>query len=229
MKWQRPLRSQIRPIFPSTCSRVNCLFLLCCSAPHALYIEGENSLSGTPFRDNDAQDQKCPRRIIRMKNSLFFGIDGTSQSVTLSHRDLTSIPRDIVQFSLLQTLDLSENSLDTLPDSLAILSHLSLLNLSKNKFTVIPRVVEQCTHLTHVSLEMNFISTVTDAFCSLPTLQQVKLSYNHLTEFPIIPSVEELYLASNQLSVIPESITTMKKLRILALEHNVGLPRTFMP
>lgn len=150
------------------------------------------------------------------------------QTLSLSHKELSSLPPALSKLTSLTSLDLSENSLDTLPEYISTLP-LTTVNLAKNMFSSVPSALIQCPCLTHVSLEMNFISSVPDTFCTLPNLIQVKLSYNHITELPIIPSVEELYLTSNLLTHIPSTITRMKRLTLLALEHNVSLPGRSLP
>lgn len=150
-------------------------------------------------------------------------------TLSLSHRDLALLPSDLGNLANLTHLDASENSLDSLPESFGRLAQLNTVNLAKNMFTSVPVALAQCRHLTHVSLEMNFISVVPDCFCSLPSLRQVKLSYNHISELPVIPSVVELYLTHNKLTRLPNDITRMTRLVLLALEHNLQLPGSYSP
>ena len=111
----------------------------------------------------------------------------------LSKNRLTEIPQVVFDFKNLISLDLSKNKLTNLPSNF-IFKHLEVLNLTKNKFTLFP-----------------------EAICKNTALKQLLLGKNYLSELPeCIGDLSELVILDawfNTITVIPESIVKLKKLR----------------
>ncbi|KAG6477933.1 piriformospora indica-insensitive protein 2-like [Zingiber officinale] len=123
-------------------------------------------------------------------------------------------------------LDLSSNYLTgPLPASLANLSSLLKLDLSNNQFQgSLPPELRKLTHLSLLDLRNNSLS---GELPRLESLQDLLLAYNpwggNLLEFEWanLQNLSTLYLSHMGLrGAIPDAITSLKRLRYLALDGN---------
>ena len=124
-----------------------------------------------------------------------------STSVNLTDRQLTSVPTEITQLTLLERLGLGNNALTVLPRDLNKLSHLRYLNLKSNQLREIPICLTE-----------------------LPLLEILDISRNKIKRFPIAPGnlihLKVWSLSKNRITHIPNYITQMEKLVLLKVDRN---------
>ena len=121
---------------------------------------------------------------------------------------IDGLPEEISQLKKLETLILSNNVLSTFPDSFVNLKTLQTVNVSHNNLTEFPI-----------------------CFCQLIRVDFVDLSDNKITSIPNgidVISAVEINLNRNQISIIPESVSKCRRLKVLRLEENcielMGVP-----
>lgn len=108
--------------------------------------------------------------------------------------------------SLLQ-LSLTENQLESLPEKVGSLQRLRLLDVSRNSLTSLPAALFHLSALQTLILAHN---SLTDS--SFPT--------NLQTKEPVLPSLHQLDVASNQLTSLPAFLSHTPHLAELRAAHN---------
>ena len=175
--------------------------------------------------------------------------DGLRKRVYCNSRALKSIPDDIpidTKVLYLQDNQLASNAeLDITLSTLVNLERVMLysnqltsipkfnskslheLRLNSNKISTIPEnVFEGTPNLKQMILDDNEITNLSfrnNSFIDLPNLQRLSLIQNRLTELPegLPPTVQELFLTSNQISFISGSaLGGLSELRVLQLDRN---------
>ncbi|XP_072050090.1 leucine-rich repeat serine/threonine-protein kinase 1-like [Amphiura filiformis] len=125
-------------------------------------------------------------------------------NLNLSHNDFTEIPNTVCQLTLLNILDISRNAISYLPpEHLWTTRHLTKLNLTGNKL--------MCNYEYEDSKRSSVTSTSFYTDLVLP-----KVIHN---------SLKQLFLGSNQLRSVPESVCEMRELAVLDLSRNKDLHR----
>ena len=121
---------------------------------------------------------------------------------------LVSLPEETSQLKKLETLVLAHNSITAFPDAFVNLKSLQTVNVSQNNLSEFPL-----------------------ALCQLTRVDFVDLSGNKIKEIPNgidVISAIEINLNRNQISVIPESVSKCRRLKVLRLEENcielMGVP-----
>ena len=121
---------------------------------------------------------------------------------------LVSLPEETAQLKKLETLVLAHNSITAFPDAFVNLKSLQTVNVSQNNLSEFPL-----------------------ALCQLTRVDFVDLSGNKIKEIPNgidVISAVEINLNGNQISVIPESVSKCRRLKVLRLEENcielMGVP-----
>ncbi|RWS11681.1 protein flightless-1-like protein [Dinothrombium tinctorium] len=149
--------------------------------------------------------------------------------LNLSNNEIESIPNHLfVHLTDLLYLDLSNNKLDTLPPQLRRLVNLQTLilnsnNLSHNQLRQLPSLVSlQTLHLRNTERNLQNLPTSLD---SLTFLNDVDLAMNELSQVPeclfTLPNLRRLNLSDNKLTEIPNSIDeAWKNLESLNLSRN---------
>mmetsp|Transcript_11236 Transcript_11236/g.28345 ORF Transcript_11236/g.28345 Transcript_11236/m.28345 type:complete len:997 (-) Transcript_11236:158-3148(-) len=129
-----------------------------------------------------------------------------------------------VRMRTLQYLNLGCNLLQSVPKHIVKLSSLHYLNLFNNRITCLPAELSFCKHL--FAKPANFYGTE-------ERRSYLNLSYNCLTEFPVIAchfeNLEELILDGNAFDEISVFITQMKRLYRLSMcnmDRELRLPPT---
>lgn len=125
---------------------------------------------------------------------------------------LAWLPGELAQLKKLDSLNMSFNSLSTFPDSFVNFKALKTVNISHNKLKEFPLFLCQLTQVNFVDLSDNEIQIIP-------------------TGIEVISAVE-INLNRNQISVIPESISNCRNLKVLRLEENcislMGVPPTVL-
>jgi Leucine-rich repeat (LRR) protein len=114
--------------------------------------------------DSGASRLDLNNRHIRELPDSFEGKKDALKWLSISHNELTSLPKGVCQFVNLSALRLNGNQLSSLPDAIAALSALQVLDLSKNKFTEWDPRLTSMPQLTDLNLQCNQIGSVRPNF-----------------------------------------------------------------
>ncbi|XP_017652783.2 leucine-rich repeat serine/threonine-protein kinase 2 isoform X2 [Nannospalax galili] len=134
-------------------------------------------------------------------------------------------------------LELQQNVLTCFPQHLCeTLKCLTHLDLHSNKFTSFPSYLLKMTCITNLDVSRNDIgpSVVLDPTVKCPTLKQLNLSYNQLSLVPenlatAVENLEQLTLEGNKIAGICSSLS-LKELKVLNVckNHISSLPENFL-
>ncbi|XP_034271559.1 leucine-rich repeat-containing protein 18-like [Pantherophis guttatus] len=121
----------------------------------------------------------------------------------LSRNMIKKIPEAIDKFQNLRWLDLHSNQIDKLPETIGNLQNLIFLNLSNNKLTArsLPMELNQLKNLRNLNIGLNHIDNLPTTLGALKELQEVGVFDNLLT-------------------LIPNSIAKLPKLKKLNTKRN---------
>ncbi|KAL0265720.1 UNVERIFIED_CONTAM: hypothetical protein PYX00_011434 [Menopon gallinae] len=146
------------------------------------------------------------------------------QELSLSHNQLTELPKEIGNLSLLQKLYLFNNRLTTLPEEIGNLSQLHGLGLGNNELITLPKEIGNLSLLQELNLDNNQLITLPGEIGSLSQLQKLYLSDNQLTALPKeignLSMLQGLGLNNNQLTTLPGEIGNLSQLQELGLSDN---------
>jgi Leucine-rich repeat (LRR) protein len=166
-------------------------------------------------------------RDLKLANNLFYGPLHSDLSnleslevLDLHGNNISALPRNVDKMSRLRILNLSENSLESLPfDELAKLPLTELL-LKKNKLsgTLIEDSIDSLPQLHTLDVSLNQLTRMVPlgSSISFPVLHVLSLSMNRLQGLPDMTSWTNLLtlaVEENSISSIPNSFTTLEKLR----------------
>ncbi|EZA52048.1 hypothetical protein DMN91_009805 [Ooceraea biroi] len=180
--------------------------------------------------------------LFELPEELFWGCSSLT-NVSLDRNYLTTLPAHLFRDSKqLIELELDFNKLERLPDNIfANASRLKRLDLSKNRFTSISsNMFNGLVALEELNMQENQLVSISDqSFVSMKrSLKIVRLSKNHLTlqtthgleyrdeygaksPFAECESLEELYLANNNISeIFSDWVVSNPNLRQLDLKYN---------
>jgi len=135
----------------------------------------------------------------------------------LSYKDLTEVPKSILDNLEITTLDLSHNKITKIPEFIKELKNLKALHLDHNQLTEIPEYLSVFKHLVELYLSGNNISEVPKFIENFKNLKRLYFSENKLKsidlDFTKIKNLTHLtlYLNSN-LEYINPSIFKLKHL-----------------
>ena len=132
------------------------------------------------------------------------------RKLVISWCDLTSLPHNMGQLTMLQHLDLSDNKLQHLCDSFSSLINLKYLKLSYNPFvalhkelpfksftniiklilyntnlSLLPSLVSHMTEMEELNIEGNFVSHLPKQLCDLHKLKDLDTRFNPLVSPPV--------------------------------------------
>lgn len=122
-------------------------------------------------------------------------------SLTVSHNNLTALPKSVEKCTSLQYLNLSHNNIRELGEELGALQALKQLYLRKNALATLPDSIGNLARLEILELAQNRLATVPPSTGNLQTLQQMVLS-------------------QNQLKHLPEELGALSQLNLLAMDEN---------
>lgn len=120
----------------------------------------------------------------------------------LCNNMIASVPSAIGDLKQLRVLSLTGNRLDSLPPEICLLENLRQLLLRGNKLTSLPNLLGRLRQLRELNAADNQFADFPEVLTSLPQLALLDLSGNHIA------------------SPLPASLTEMRCLTLLSLEHN---------
>ena len=143
----------------------------------------------------------------------------------LSGNQLTSLPAEIGNLTILLVLDLSHNNLSSLPAIIGSLPNLTYLYLSHNQLSSLPVEIGSLTSLLDLNLSHNNLSSLPVEMSNLGGLQLLDIGHNPwldwLTIFADFDGVAFWGLGGLGLTDLPGEITARTALRGLSLEDNL--------
>ena len=133
------------------------------------------------------------------------------------------LPTKVLTLTHLRELDLDVTGFQSLPDGLISLTALERIYLTGNALEEFPPVLLQMTGLTDInmSLQNPRLRSVPDGISQLSNLKVLNLSGNNLQQLPpsfwMLERLENIYLDSNHIISLPESIGKLTKLKVCAI------------
>ncbi len=150
--------------------------------------------------------------------------DGKTK-LNLSCKNLTELPKELLNLTQLKSLDLSENPLKELPDSIGKLIQLSSLVLSGNQLKELPEAIGNLNQLQSLDLSKNHLTKLPESIGNLNQLPELDLSGQQLTKLPEsigkLTQLRSLNLSRNRLTKLPESIGNLSQLDSLNFNENL--------
>ena len=144
------------------------------------------------------------------------------EDLDLSNLNLTTIPAEIASLSQLKNLNLSNNLISDF-SILNGLTSLQEINISNNKLTGLPSEIASLTSLKSLNASSNSITQINN-LQNLQNLEWLSLENNSLNEIPTgilnLRNLVHLNLGRNQISAGFNSLTSLKNLEQLWLNHN---------
>jgi len=121
----------------------------------------------------------------------------------LKNGSLSSLPKEIANFSGLKYLDISNNMLITIPDSIGKLTNLKSLTATHNKLTQLPEALGKLTALEELDLSGNELTNLHESIGAMTSLATL-----HATKNKINPNVN-----------LPGSFKNLLKLKHFCIEN----------
>lgn len=130
--------------------------------------------------------------------------------LSLSNRDIDSIPPEIGELKNLKHLDLSYNSIGELPTELFKLENLETLLLFRNKIIDLPPEIGRLKNLTLLDISYNPIHDIPPEIGTLANLKTFDAGHCQISTLPLdfikLLSLKDLYLEENPLVFPPLNV-----------------------
>lgn len=121
-------------------------------------------------------------------------------------------------------LDLSHKNLTSIPKEVFELKNLKKLNLSGNRLKNVPKEIERLTLLENLDISNNHISNFYAKICRLKKLRKLNLNNNSIRQIPRqIENLKYLYtlsIANNRIEKLPKEFSNLKELNQLNISKN---------
>lgn len=145
----------------------------------------------------------------------------------ISQLRLQEFPTPLKTFpNVLKSLDVSENRFTTIPDEIVKFTLLKTFNIGTNKIEALPDTLGVLVKLENLLASNNMILYVTPSLKNLRSLKQVILSNNQITEFPLmlcgLEKLDMVDLSRNKITVIPEGVQTLKAVELNLNQNQVS-------
>ena len=140
------------------------------------------------------------------------GFPSTLEKLTINSSQIRApVDRRIFNIKQLHTLDLSDNNITELPMKLQM-NQLHTLIIRSNQLKSLPSDLH-CPVLKHLDLSGNQLEKFDAALLKLATLERLLLPSNRIRWIPrhilrMLPQLQVLNIASNQIRVIPSGLAT---------------------
>lgn len=141
----------------------------------------------------------------------------------LEGKQITKIPKELLQFTALEKLVLTDNQIKTLPKGISNLSKLKALHLHQNKIKKLPKSINKLKELEFLDISRNDLQEIPATIVECTKLKHLNLGSSGFGEqFPTvifdIPNLETLDLSwvTGGYSIdMPEGFSKLKKLTSL--------------
>lgn len=174
---------------------------------------------------------RVPPGVLR-QDTFMLGFPGNLREslveLILKDNDLTAIPPGIEDLKRIRSMDLSGNQIASLPIAEvweALSGTLELLDLSRNQIGSIANLVP-LTKLSSLKMDTNKLTSLEGvAWKDLKQLSTLSAFGNEIEELPEeiserAESLEHVELSGNKITVVPNGIVELKKLKTLAMGGN---------
>ena len=104
--------------------------------------------------------------------------------ISLTCKNLKSLPSINIPYSEIKGLDLSYNSFTAIPEEVFKMTNLEHLCLTCNKINKLPSDIGKLTKLKYLSLMTNNISKIPNEILELKNLKSLYLGFNPITIMP---------------------------------------------
>ncbi|ARU55368.1 leucine rich repeat protein [Oleiphilus messinensis] len=153
------------------------------------------------------------------------------KTLYLDQNQFDMFPSAVFQMKGLQLLSIGENQLIEVPAELNKLAQLEVLILKGNSLSELPHSLSALTQLRYLDLSENLFRTIPDSLRTLSELEYMNLGNNPLNNIDgllALNSLKGVGLGWTGLSVLPASISQLKKLQFIKLNGNAltTLPET---
>ncbi|HEU4622027.1 MAG TPA: leucine-rich repeat domain-containing protein [Burkholderiaceae bacterium] len=143
-------------------------------------------------------------------------------SLNLSGLGLTSLPEHIGQLDHVVDLDLRDNKLQALPESIGQLQQLRALHVGDNALTALPHALGRLKMLRTLVANNNQLRDLPESMREMTELHTLDISENHLESLSphLPPSITALYAASNQMTSLPDHVTSLPNVQLIDVQFN---------
>ncbi|KAM0943283.1 putative leucine-rich repeat domain superfamily [Dioscorea sansibarensis] len=149
------------------------------------------------------------------------------KSLDVSGNLLDSLPITIENCRALEELNVNFNKLTRLPDTMGFeLMNLKILRVNSNKLAFLPFSTSHMTNLRILDAHLNCLRSLPDGLENLINLEVLNISQNFqfLQTIPysigLLMSLTELDISYNKITVLPDSISCLTKLKKFSAEGN---------
>jgi Leucine-rich repeat (LRR) protein len=136
----------------------------------------------------------------------------SSETLDLSNRGISEIPKEIGQVTRLKVLDLSYNQIKRLPSSIANLKKLEKLYLLRNQISELPTGIGNLSRLKVLDISYNDLTKIPSEIGFLHNLESFDASYCKLSKLPFelteLISLKKLNLDENPLTFPPQKVVS---------------------
>lgn len=157
---------------------------------------------------------------------------------------IRQIPDEVASLTHVRRLDMAQNLITILPSSIGSLSKLQNLCVSSNQLESLPSTLWRLPSLRALDVSFNNLTNL-----NIPNpenkskdgglgpvgraLESLDMSHNQFTVAPsslgLFVGLTDLNMGFNSIKSIPEGFSSLKKLRVLNLEHNKMSGRQCVP
>ncbi|NXI37655.1 LRC18 protein, partial [Galbula dea] len=159
------------------------------------------------------------------KNSIRVSSEG-GRRLDLSRMGITTFPKCILKLADVDELDLSRNMIKKIPSTIEKFQNLRWLDLHSNQLEELPKSIGKLQNLFYLNICNNKLTTknLPEELNLLKNLRILNLGLNHLDDIPTgigaLTELKEIGLFDNALTAIPDSVTSLPKLKKLNAERN---------
>lgn len=147
------------------------------------------AIHGSTWKIHDGyKELKNGNKIIYLRKKIIEKLNNPSKPITklaIVGKKLTSLPREIAQFSQLESLYLRDNKLTCLPAEIGKLTMLRELHLSRNMLTRLPVEIGNLLNLKTLDLKINQLTRLPAEIGKLKELEAIEINDNKITSLPL--------------------------------------------
>ena len=150
-----------------------------------------------------------------------------TRQINISYTKLPAgtIPPAVTNIANLQILAMNNCSLGTLHSSIGLLRQLHTLEITDNEIEALPDELSALTLLQYFNANRNKIRSIHNIyFENMQALEEIKLASNALTSLPdklyLLPNLTSLDVSSNNLEAFPDTLIESCSLSYLSVSNN---------